>query len=292
MRREWDVVVIGAGVAGLTAAQTVTSQGLSCACIDRLGPGGALMNLGRIHDWPDAEPGATGADVIAALSDKAMEAGAEMVFGEVRRLSGGPPWIVATDDEEHEAKLVILATGLSAGSLGIANEEEFEGRGLSHCATCDGPMFAGQNVVVTGDDRWTAHEALELADTAAQVTLVGAAPDAPHAAGNLATVLGRIVELRGAAGLESVIVEHAGARQELPATGLFAYQDRRPQLGFLGEPLPTDARGWVLVDGTLQTRVPFIFAIGDVRSGSAESVAGAVSDGRAAGLAAAGLLKR
>ena len=290
MRRQWDVVVIGAGVAGLSAAEAAAQRGASCACVDRLGPGGTAMNLGHVQGYPDAaNDHISGADFIAQLLDGATEAGVELVFGEVQGLAGGPPWVVTTDEEEHEARAVIVATGLSAGSLGVANEADYEGRGLSHCAASDGPLFAGQDVVVTGNYRWTVQEAEELAAMVASVTLV--AETDSHAEG--VTVLpGRIVALKGADGLDAVVVAHEGAQQEVPARGLFAYLDRQPQLAFAGDLLPRDANGRVEVDETFLSRVPFIFAVGDVRAGSAETVADAVSDGRAAGLAAAGLLKR
>src|SRR3546814_18582552 len=88
MHRQWDVVVIGAGGAGLTAARAVAEAGLSCACIDRLGPGGTLMNVGHVENAPDAEPGATGADLVARLLDEAVDAGVELAFGEARGLVG------------------------------------------------------------------------------------------------------------------------------------------------------------------------------------------------------------
>lgn len=301
MRRDWDVVVIGAGPAGLTAAHAAASEGLSCACIDRLGPGGTLMNLSRIHDHPGEGPATTseqtGADIVAGLLDEAMGAAVEMVFGEVQavsRQSSGNGWLVRTDEEEHGARAVILATGLSAGSLGVPDEESYAGRGLSHCAACDGPMFAGQNVVVTGNDPWTWQEALELAEVAGHVTVVSDQPlvkstDATHE--KIALVPGRVTALEGGNGLEQVAVATGGGEQRILAEGLFAYQDRRPQIGFLAEPPALDEAGRVLVDSSALTRVPFLFAVGDVRAGSLESVAGAIADGKRAGLAAAGLLK-
>ena len=172
MNQQWDVFVIGAGVAGLAAAGAAAAAGLSCACIDRIGPGGTAMNLSRLHDYPDA-PEMGGGDLIAQLMDTALEAGAEMLFGEVQLVTGGAPWTVQTDDGAHTARAVIVATGLSVGTLGVPDEERFEGRGLSHCAACDGPMFAGQNVSVVGNDRWTEQEALELTEVAGHVTLIG-----------------------------------------------------------------------------------------------------------------------
>jgi len=265
---QWDVVVIGAGVAGLTAARALAAGGLRCACIERLGPGGVLMNLGPLDGMPDK----TGADYAAELMEAATEAGVELVFGEVQSLAAGPPHVVKTDEDEHAAPVVILACGLAPGTLGLANESAFEGRGLSHCAHCDGPMFVGQPVLVAGSDKWALAEAAELRHLGAEVTVLG--PDA-----------GRIVELVGTDVLTGVVVERAGTRASLAANAVFAYENRRPALGF-APGLTLDAQGRIRVDADGQASLPGVFAIGDVRSGAVESIAESVEDARRAALAA------
>jgi thioredoxin reductase (NADPH) len=271
---DWDVVVIGAGVAGLTAARALAADGLRCACIERLGPGGVLMNLGALHGVPEK----TGADYAAELVEAATEAGVELVFGEVQALAPGAPHIVRTDDEEHAAPVVIIASGLAPGTLGLANEAEYEGRGLSHCAHCDGPMFVGQPVVVSGHDKWALAEAAELTHLGAEVTVLG--PDA-----------GRIVELVGADVLTGVVVERDGARENVAAKAVFAYENRRPALSLMAG-LAIDPAGRIVVDAALQTSLPGVFAIGDVRAGAVESIAESVEDARRAALAAVRHLKQ
>ena len=102
---------------------------------------------------------------------------------------------------------------------------------------------------------------------------------------------GKVVALEGADGLEEIVVEHEGKRERVAAQGLFAYQNRRPQLGFAGDLISTGTDGRAVVDDDLRTRVPLLLAVGDVRAGSAETVAGAVADGKRAGLVLADLLK-
>ena len=296
MNKIWDVLVIGAGPAGLGAATAAAGEGVSCACIDRLGPGGALMNLGHVQDYPDAAPDAasdaTGADLAAGLTDAATAAGVELLFGEVQRLEGGPPWSVVADGETHRARAVVLATGLSAGTLGVPDEESFEGRGLSHCAACDGLLFSGQNVVVTGNDRWTTAEALELAGMAAAVTLVGDPGMAPPA-DNVTVMPGRVVALAGAEGLERVTVRGPdGVERDLAAEGLFAYLDKQPLLGFAAGRIALDATGRAVVDEDMRASAAGLFAAGDVRAGSPQTLAAALEDGRRAGLAAAAFVRR
>jgi thioredoxin reductase (NADPH) len=263
---DWDVVVIGAGVAGLTAARAVAAEGLRCACIERLGPGGVLMNLGALEGMAEK----TGADYAAELMDAATEAGVELVFGEVQSLAG-PPWMVRTEEEAYAAPVVIIACGLAPGTLGLPNEAAFEGRGLSHCAHCDGPMFVGQPVVVAGCDKWALAEAAELRHLGAEVTVLG--PDA-----------GRIVALVGAEVLTGIVVQRDGARENVTANAVFAYENRRPALGF-APALKLDAAGRILVDADGQTSLP-------VRAGASESIAESVEDARRAALAAVRHLKQ
>jgi thioredoxin reductase (NADPH) len=171
---------------------------------------------------------------------------------------------------------VVLAVGLGNGRLGLANEDGFEGRGLSHCAACDGPLYVGQRVVVAGHDRWAVQEALDLAALAEQVTLVtqGGEPDERAAAlgtlPNAAIWPGRITALTGEAGLESVTVAQEGQSTVLPAHAIFVQSGRRAPLDFAGD-----------------LAAPGLFLAGDCRPGAEETVAAAEADGARAGAAAA-----
>ncbi len=284
--RLWDVAVIGAGPAGLSAARGAGEAGLRCLCIDRLGPGGELLNTGLLHDCPGLP--ATGADLAAALTDAATEVGAELAFGEVRALRREAHWSIATDEETYAARGVILATGLAPGMLGIPGEARFEGIGLSYCAACDGPLYAGQEVVVAGDGRWARQEAIELAGMVRHVTLVSTEGAALP---GVTVVVGRIVGLEGADGLEAVIVEQGGVRRTRAARAVFVQSHRRVALGFAGAMLEVDTHGRVRVDADLRAGLPRTYAAGDVRSGASESVLSAIADGRRAALSVARLLR-
>jgi len=302
MQRQWDIVVIGAGPAGLSAAAVVARDGLACLCIDRLGPGGLLINLGPIHDAPDLPADTTGPDLVASLSDTAMTAGAEMAVAEVQTLRpDGDGWTIATDDgEQHRAKAVIIATGLTQGTLGVEGEAAFEGRGLSFCAACDGPLYAGQNVVVAGTDNWAMQEAIELAQVAARVTLVhGGGPlfgergriAAAVAQGNIDMVDGRIIALAGDDGLQSVTVVRDSGRDVLPAQGVFVYTQRIPAVSFAHGLLDLDGGGHIMVDEDLRLSGRSLLAAGDVRARAVQRVAAAIADGERAGRAAVQGLK-
>jgi len=289
MSSEWDVVVIGAGPAGLSAAADVASSGLRCLCLDKMGPGGALINLGALQHMDEE---VAGPDLVGRLTGAATEAGVELGFSEVVGLSGKGPWTVETaEGESHGARAVIVASGLSPGRLGVPDEESFEGRGLSHCAACDGPLFAGERVIVAGAEGWAAHEAQELAGMVGHVTVVAPSPPAAPAAPNIELVIGRIVALQGADGLESVAVEQGGARRSLPAQAVFVYLDQSPAAEFVPDSLARDAARHIVVRINGETSAAAIFAAGDVRAGSSQRVKEAIADGKRAAQAAIAALR-
>jgi len=283
---DWDVVIIGGGAAGLSAGAVAAGAGLSCLVLDRMGGGGELMNLGRLEDVGDA---LTGPDLMARLQEAAMTAGAELGIAEVTELArSGAGWRITTDDETHMARAVILAVGLAPGRLGIAEEDRFEGMGLSHCATCDGPLFAGQPVVVAGGDRWAVAEARELTATGSEVTLVTQDSAAPHAADGFKILPGRVIALEGDPGLEAVLIQpgEGGPPERLAAQGIFIQSGRHPALDFAPVDLARGADGRLIIDMTLQTNLPNLFAAGDARAGAARNLAQAMADGKRAAEAA------
>ncbi len=273
----YDIVVIGAGPAGLSAASEAAKAGLKTYCLDKLAPGGVLINLGELHDFEDGVDGPT---LSSRLADEAMAAGVEVGFGEVASIAGGSPWTVTTaDGERHTARAVIVATGLNKGRLGVPNEDAYEGRGLSTCATCDGPLYAGKPVIVAGVGGWADVEARELEAMAGQVTVMDPARQ-------------RIVGLEGNDGLEAVVVEADGARKSVPASAVFVYLNETPAAEFLPDSLARDATGHIVVDAEGRTSSPTVFAVGDVRGGARRKLSEAIADGRSAGKAVATALKK
>jgi thioredoxin reductase (NADPH) len=263
----FDVIVIGAGPAGLSAATATARAGLKTLCLDKLAPGGALINLGTLHDVDEPSDGP---HLASQLADAAIEAGAELGFAEVARLSRSGPWTIETSDgEQHAARAVVIATGLDKGRLGVAGEEDYEGRGLSHCASCDGPLYAGQPVVVAGAEGWATHEAAELKAFTSDVTV-------------LDNIDGRIVGLEGSDGLKAIVVESGGTRKTIPARAVFVYLNRSPAAEFLPDSLARDGSGHIVVDDAGRTSVASAFAAGDVRAGARQSLAEAMADGRRA----------
>jgi thioredoxin reductase (NADPH) len=286
---DWDVVVIGGGAAGLSAAAEAASAGLSCLLLDRMGGGGELMNLGTLHDVEDAT---TGPDLAADLLNAAIEAGAELGIAEVTGLAfDDPGWQIATDAETHHARTIILAPGLTPGTLGLPNEAAFDGQGLSHCAACDGPLYRGQPVLVAGADRWAIAEASEMVGLASEVTLVAESPAAASTEG-FVVFHGRITGLEGESGLETAMVQPAdeGPARRVPARAVFVQTGRRPALGFLQDTAARDADGRLITDDTLQCSLHGVFAAGEARSGFPRTLVAAMADGRRTAVSARILL--
>ena len=291
MGNSYDVIVVGAGPAGLTAATGAARAGLKAFCLDKLAPGGALINLAELHEVANSDGGhVDGPQIASQLTDEATEAGVELGFGEVVKLTGTGPWTVETaDGEQHTGRAVVIATGLSKGTLGLPEEAEYDGRGLSHCASCDGPLYAGRPVVVAGTEGWAPREAAELQVVAGDVTVIGKPASLPDGVHHLD---GRIVALEGADGLQSVVVETGGARKSIPASAVFVYVGQYPAAEFLPETLARDATGHIVVDEGGRTSAATVFAAGDVRAGARHHLADAIADGQRAGKAVVQALKK
>jgi thioredoxin reductase (NADPH) len=284
----FDVIIVGAGPAGLTAATAVARAGLTALCLDKLAPGGALINLGALHDFKDASDGP---GIASQLTEDATAAGVEIGFGEVVGLSGNGPWTIETaEGDRHTGRAVVIATGLSKGRLGLPEEDDYEGRGLSHCAVCDGPLYAGLPVIVAGAGGWAPHEAGELKAFASVVTVVDTvAAELPDGVRRLD---GRIVALEGSAGLQSVVVESGGARQSVPTSAVFVYVGQSPAAEFVPDLLARDATGHIVVNEGGRTSASTVFAVGDVRAGARHYLADAIADGQRAGQAVAAALAK
>jgi thioredoxin reductase (NADPH) len=284
----FDVIVIGAGPAGLTTATGAARAGLKALCLDKLAPGGALINLGQLHDVEDASDGP---QVASQLTDDATAAGVEIGFGEVVRLSGSGPWTVETaEGEHHTGRAVVIATGLGKGRLGLPGEDHYEGRGLSHCASCDGPLYAGMPVIVAGAGGWAPYEAEELKAFASEVTIIDTV--AARLPEGVLRLDGRIVALEGSDGLQSVVVESGGARKTVPTSAVFVYVGQSPAAEFVPDSLARDAAGHIVVDEGGRTSAAAVFAAGDVRAGARHYLADAIADGQRAAQAVVAALAK
>ena len=293
----FDVIVAGAGIAGLSAATITAQDGLATVVLDRMGLGGKLINLDKIENFVGA-PGATGPDLAGFIGEQALDAGVETRLEQITRIEPGDPHQVVTTEGRYSARAVILALGAELARPGLPGEEAFEGRGVSYCATCDAEFFRDQPVAVIGGGDSAADEALYLADIASRVDLVFMEP-AMHAFERTQRLLlereavrlipnARVTRIEGGNdGVTGLIMEVDGAEQGLQTNGVFIYAGLTPNSEPLRGVVEIDGAGHVTVDRWMRTAVPGIFAIGDLRARSPRMLISAAGDGAVAAVAAA-----
>jgi thioredoxin reductase (NADPH) len=297
--QRYDVLVIGAGVAGLTAAAFVARGGLTVAVVERFTAGGQVSNVDAIDNFPGLPAGTPGYELGPLLQEQASSAGAEFVLATVNALALGQAAHVLTldDGQALQGTAVIVAAGSSRRRLNVPGEARLWGRGVSQCASCDGPLYRGLQACVVGGGDAALSEALHLAAHAQQVTLVhrgaalraqGSLVDRLRASRNIHTVFDTVVEeVVGDPSVNAVLLRNriTGERNALPTSGLFVFVGLEPNTGFLNGLLKLDdAR--IVVDMQMQTSERGIFAAGDVRAGSAALLAASAGDGATAAMAA------
>lgn len=293
----YDVVVVGGGPAGLTAAIYAARERLRTLVLEKGLPGGQAAVTGRIENYPGFPDPVSGAELTERIHRQAQRFGAEVrTFQEVTALRPGEPLLeVATSAATYRARGVILAPGSVYRRIGVPGEERLIGRGVSFCATCDAPFFRGKHVVVVGGGNSALQETIHLAEFAARITLVqildhltatAVLQERVRSLPRVDVLLSRrVVEIRGADGVESVVVEEVatGERREVPCDGVFLFIGLVPNTAFLQGSVELDTQGFVRTDpATLATSVPGVYAAGDVRSGSAKQITAAVGEGTVA----------
>jgi thioredoxin reductase (NADPH) len=297
--RDFDLVIVGAGVAGLTAAMVAGRYGLKVAVVEQLGAGGQIINAERIENFPGFPEGLGGHELGPLLHEQAEAAGAEFVLDTVHGLEvSGERRIIRCASEDLTARAAIIAAGSALRSLGIPGEEKLLGRGVSHCASCDGAFFAGDHVCVVGGGDSALDEALVLAEHAARVTVIhrGESLDAQQAlqskaaaASKIAIVLHTIVEeIVGEDAVSAVRLRDVatGTTRLQEVRGVFIYVGLEPNTAFLREALALDAAGHIETDINMRTSLAGVFAAGDIRRNSVAQLAAAAGDGATAAIGA------
>jgi thioredoxin reductase (NADPH) len=291
---QYDIVVVGGGMAGLSAALYGGWLGRKVFLAERQMFGGQIVNADQIENYPGFPDGILGADLVSHVRMQAMKFGANMAYTEITGLKPeGPGFRLESSEELYAARAVIIATGGRQRALSVAGELEFEGRGVSRCATCDGAFFAEKSVAVIGGGDTAFDEALYLANITAKVTIVH--KDSQPTAS--ATLIGRAkenskIELLGNASVEGITGGDSveGLRlsngSQLPVAGVFIAVGFEPETILLREFMKLDGGGHASVDLQMQTSVPGLFAVGAARLGNVGQLASAAGDGVTAAMAA------
>ena len=296
---EYDVVIVGSGVAGLTAGLFAARQGLETLVLEANVPGGHLMSIERIEDFPGFPDGIAGYELCPALQRQAADHGAELQRAEVTEIAAGDRlWSVATDEGSHTAKVVIAAMGSRVQELGVPGEKKLRGRGVSHCASCDGPLYGGKSVAVIGGGDSALQEALTLARYADRVVILTADEKFTGQYSYVKRVLSeRNIVVRYRLAIEEVLGDEVvtGLRaRELPSgrtlqldfSGVFVYPGLKPNTALLQDILQLTPTGHVPTDASMKTARDGLYAVGDIREESAAQAAAAAGDGTTAALAA------
>ena len=288
----YDLIIIGAGPAGLTAGIYAAREGLQVLILEKTAVGGQAAWSNLIENYPGFPDGISGRDLTARMKEQAEKAGTRIINSEItgiQKKEGGFSLVSAGDI--YEAKSVIIATGTQPKKIDVPGEKELVGRGVSYCATCDGPFFRNRTVAVVGGGNTAAHEALFLSRLAAKVFLVHrrdslrasqALQEKIFAEPKIEIIWDSIVkEIGGNGAVKNIRLQNirTGTVKELPVDGVFVLVGTQPNTKFLPPEIKVDGYGHVVTGETLETSMAGVFACGDCRQKVLRQVVTACAEG-------------
>ena len=297
-----DVLIIGAGPAGLSAAIYVERAGKHAVCLEEKMVGGQIVNTPEIANYPGIKK-TSGFEFSMGLYEQATELGAEVEYeraAKIEKLAGDEEGfkVIAESGKEYEARTVIIATGAKNRHLGIDKEEEFTGRGISYCATCDGAFYKKKDVAVNGGGNTALEDALFLSNYCNKVYIIHRRDEFRGEPKNLEAVKKKenvefvlnstVIDLKGEKSVEAVTVKDkiTGEEKDIPVSGLFIAIGQEPDNKGFMDVADLDPAGYVAADESCTTKTPGIFVAGDCRTKAVRQLTTAASDGAVAALAA------
>ena len=300
MEADYDVIILGAGAAGLSACVYTSRAMMKTLVLESLGSGGQLLITDEIENYPGFPEGVKGPLLAQDMETQALRFGGELEYAEVEALDDidKPLKIVRTDDKVYTAKSVIIATGGAHNKLGAPGEDELAGRGVSYCAVCDGNFFRGQDVVVVGGGDSALDEGIYLSAIVKSVTFIHRRDELratkllqerAFAIDNIKFLWSHVVEnLVGNELLEAVKVKNLKTEEvyEYPTAAAFIYVGFHPNSEYLQGVLEMDPLGHIATDLHMRTKVHGVYACGDIRTESTRQLGVAVGDGITAALSA------
>lgn len=290
--RVYDMVIIGGGPGGYTAALYAARAGLKVVVLEKLSAGGQMALTSQIDNYPGFPEGVDGFTLGESMQQGAERFGAETELAEVTRLDlNADPKVIETSEGTFYGRTVVLSTGASPRNLGLPEEQGLIGRGVNYCAACDGMLYRGKTVVVVGGGNTAAADAMLLSRVCEKVIVVHRRDtlratkiyhqplmDAKNVEFRWNSAVSRL-EADGR--LNGVVIKDVNTGEEsvIPADGVFVSIGRKPATELVKGQLELDEGGYIIADESTRTNIPGVFAVGDVRSKALRQVVTAVADG-------------
>ena len=295
MKKIYDMVIVGGGPGGYTAALYAARAGMSVVVLEKLSPGGQMAQTSQIDNYPGFSKGVDGFELAEDMEKAALQFGAESELAEVLALDlKADPKVIETDAGIYYGRTVVIATGAGPRELGVPGEKELMGRGVHYCAHCDGMFYKGKTVVVAGGGNSAAADALLLSRLCKKVIVV-------HRRDTLrATKIyhkplmeAENVEFRWNSTISRVLADEkvsgvlirdivTGDESVVEAQGVFVSIGRKPASSLVTGQVELDESGYIVADESTRTSVPGVFAVGDVRTKALRQIVTAVADGAVA----------
>jgi len=293
-----DVMIIGGGGAGLTAALYASRANLSTILFEKLVSGGQIASTDQVENYPGFTEGISGSEIARRMEAQAVRYGTQIIYEEVKSLSRtGDIFEAVSAEASYAARAVILAMGASFRMIGVPKEKELTGKGVSYCATCDGAFFKGKKVVAIGGGDSALQEGIFLTRFSDRVTIIHrreklrASPILQERAKmnpKIGFIWDTVVDrIEGDKKVEAVLLRNVktGEVQKISTDGVFVFIGHDPNSGFLKDFVMLDEKGYVVTDGSLATSLSGVFAAGEVRKGAVRQLVSACGEGCAASLA-------
>jgi len=294
----YDVVIIGGGPAGLTSGLYSARAGLKTLLLERGMYGGQIVNAHKVENYPGFPDGISGYELVSLIHEQATKYGLEIINAEATDIKPGKFHNIVTADSSFEAKTIIIAAGSEYTKLGAPGEAKYAGRGVSYCATCDGAFFKDMEIAVVGGGDTAITDALELTQYASKISVIHRRDqlrasqilqERAFAQPKLQFIWNTVVEeINGEATVKELKLKNVKTSEisSLPVAGVFVAIGVNPNSQYFASAVKVDEAGHIIVDQSMATLIPGIYAIGDIRKNSARQVATAVGDGATAAIAA------